>query len=215
MHNVTPKHGQCGDREKEKQEEAACIGVITVVKDERQDNKKKCDNYKNYNQNGATVKFVANKATNNRRYNERRYDNQDNYGRYNNGKFGCKNKWENPHKNDKPFRKEGPQNRWDFHNKPDNVQNRRDCQGGPNGANRPLSVLQNYDNAIVAHKWRVVCDSMLGGLSSKLRMCGVDCVHVLFDQGGDDSAKLAMQENRILLTRNKNCDRVRRTLISL
>ena len=55
---------------------------------------------------------------------------------------------------------------------------------------------------IPAHKWRVVCDSMLGALVSKLRMCGCDCVHTVFDQGGSRCIKLAIQENRILLTGN-------------
>lgn len=49
---------------------------------------------------------------------------------------------------------------------------------------------------------------MLGGLASKLRMCGCDCLYVLFDKGGEQSAKLAMHEKRILLTqrvRTYNC----------
>lgn len=53
------------------------------------------------------------------------------------------------------------------------------------------------------HKFRVVCDSLLGGLSNKLRICGCDCVHVAFDQDGERAAKQALNENRILLTRNK------------
>lgn len=53
------------------------------------------------------------------------------------------------------------------------------------------------------HTWRVVCDSMLGGLTNKLRMCGCDCVHFAFDQGGERSVKLAMREKRVFLTRNK------------
>ncbi|KAF7381207.1 hypothetical protein HZH68_016082 [Vespula germanica] len=59
---------------------------------------------------------------------------------------------------------------------------------------------QNHSGPTPAHKWRAVCDSMLGGLASKLRMCGCDCLYVLFDKGGEQSAKLAVHENRILLT---------------
>ncbi|XP_015586273.1 exonuclease mut-7 homolog [Cephus cinctus] len=55
--------------------------------------------------------------------------------------------------------------------------------------------------AIPAHEWHVVCDSMLGGLARQLRMCGCDCIYVEYDRGGDQSARLAMQEDRVLLTR--------------
>ncbi|XP_076762319.1 exonuclease mut-7 homolog isoform X1 [Xylocopa sonorina] len=53
------------------------------------------------------------------------------------------------------------------------------------------------------NKWRVVCDFTLGGLASKLRLCGCNCIHLALDQGGEQSAKIAMLENRVLLTRNK------------
>ncbi|KAK1123956.1 hypothetical protein K0M31_006985 [Melipona bicolor] len=82
-------------------------------------------------------------------------------------------------------------------------------------ANIPKNVKQaNYESQtqknsqvkykfIPAHQWRVVCDSMLGGLTNKLRMCGCDCAHFTFDQDGERSAQLAMREKRVLLTRNK------------
>lgn len=135
------------------------------------------------------------------KHNDERHENQrrhDNYNRYDNqNKYGNKNKRDN-------------YNRYDKQHKRKDVQNRRDVQSNfkeQDGACR--SASPQY--LTPAHQWRVVCDSMLGGLSSKLRMCGVDCVHVLFDQGGDDSAQLAMRENRILLTRNKNYEKVRFT----
>ncbi|XP_017762785.1 PREDICTED: exonuclease mut-7 homolog isoform X2 [Eufriesea mexicana] len=53
------------------------------------------------------------------------------------------------------------------------------------------------------HNWRVVCDSMLGGLMSKLRICGCDCVHFAFDQNGERSIELAISEQRVLLTQTK------------
>lgn len=74
---------------------------------------------------------------------------------------------------------------------------------------------QNHLSPITAHTWRAVCDSMLGGLASKLRMCGCDCLYLLYDKGGEQSAKLAVRENRILLTQRltqylplENCYRV-------
>lgn len=62
--------------------------------------------------------------------------------------------------------------------------------------------------SIPVHQWRVVCDSMLGGLTSKLRMCGCDCVHLAFDQRGERSVQVALYEKRVLLTRNKEYLRV-------
>ena len=61
---------------------------------------------------------------------------------------------------------------------------------------------------IPAHEWRVVCDSMLGGLAKQLRMCGCNCIHTEYDRGGDQSIKIAMNENRVLLTRNGCYQRV-------
>lgn len=62
--------------------------------------------------------------------------------------------------------------------------------------------------SVPVHQWRVVCDSMLGGLTSKLRMCGCDCVHLAFDQRGERSVQVALYEKRVLLTRNKEYLRV-------
>ncbi|XP_076171130.1 exonuclease mut-7 homolog isoform X2 [Ptiloglossa arizonensis] len=56
---------------------------------------------------------------------------------------------------------------------------------------------------IQAHKWRVVCDSMLGRLTSKLRICGCDCIHIASDQYGERSVRIAKKENRVFLTRRK------------
>ena len=64
-----------------------------------------------------------------------------------------------------------------------------------------------------AHEWRVVCDSMLGGLAKQLRMCGCNCIHIEYDRGGDHSIKVAFSENRVLLTRNGCYQRVRSTLL--
>lgn len=67
----------------------------------------------------------------------------------------------------------------------------------------PNQSIVNPQNPIAAHKWRVVCDSMLGGLVKKLRMCGCDCLYDVFDKGGKETAALAMKENRILLTQRR------------
>lgn len=147
-------------------------------------------------------------ANGGRRENQKRHDNfheadHENYNRY-----------EHPNRH-------GNQSRRDYNRYDKQLGRREDVQerffDKFEKMNRSESSIQSrvqqyQGNPVAAHKWRVVCDSMLGGLSSKLRMCGVDCVHVLFDQGGDDSARLAMRENRILLTRNKNFERVRSAL---
>lgn len=148
--------------------------------------------------NGARYEI---EKTHDNRENYNRFDNYENHNRYDHSnRYGNQNRRNNSNKYDKQIdRREDVQNRFlDKFEKMNRSESRvhRQHQGDP----------------VIAHTWRVVCDSMLGGLSSKLRMCGVDCIHVLFDQGGDDSAKLAMRENRILLTRNKNYERVRFTL---
>lgn len=85
------------------------------------------------------------------------------------------------------------------HNKPADHANGQAC--AQNRVENPQPLFKRQ--LVPAHEWRVVCDSMLGGLMGKLRLCGCDCIHVVVDQGGDYSAKLAMRENRVLLTRNK------------
>jgi len=137
--------------------------------------------------------------TTNRRYNQKRYDN------YNHNKYDIQSRHGNQSKRDN-YSKYDKQDRWE------NIQGKRNILSRQNNLSRPESIQRQNWDPIPAHTWRVVCDSMLGGLSSKLRMCGIDCIHVLFDQGGDDSARLAMRENRILLTRNKNYERVRSVL---
>lgn len=64
-----------------------------------------------------------------------------------------------------------------------------------------------------AHQWRAVCDSMLGALARQLRMCGCNCVYIEHDRGGDQSIKVALSENRVLLTRNSCYEKVRAIFI--
>ncbi|XP_067212530.1 exonuclease mut-7 homolog [Linepithema humile] len=169
----------------------------------RRDNQRRYENQDYNNQdrymrvgNALQMDERYEKHNNERHENQRRYDN---YNRYDNqNKYGNQNKRDNYNRYDKQHKREDTQNRRD-------IQSRMKDQDGAS-----KSASRQY--LIPAHKWRVVCDSMLGGLSSKLRMCGVDCVHVLFDQGGDDSAQLAMRENRILLTRNKNYEKFKQYL---
>ncbi|KAG7189757.1 hypothetical protein KM043_017421 [Ampulex compressa] len=81
--------------------------------------------------------------------------------------------------------------------------NRQECQ------RKPQTLQRSTDCTVIpVHKWRVICDSMLGGLASKLRMCGCDCIHMVFDQGGQQSAIIAMDDNRVLLTRNRGYQRL-------
>ncbi|XP_011314175.1 exonuclease mut-7 homolog [Fopius arisanus] len=63
---------------------------------------------------------------------------------------------------------------------------------------------EGFGRSIPAHQWRVVCDSMLCGLAKQLRMCGCDCVNIEFDRGGHQSARIAGNEKRVLLTRHAN-----------
>lgn len=178
----------------------ACIGLIHVVNDGRHDDQRRYVNHDNHNQNRYANLRMNQTASNGRYDNQKRYDNYDNHNRHDTqNRHGNQNRRDNYNRYDK-------QGRWE------DFQGRRNTQSKQNNASRPESIQRRNWDPIPAHTWRVVCDSMLGGLSSKLRMCGIDCIHVLFDQGGDDSAKLAMRENRILLTRNKNCEKVRSVL---
>lgn len=178
----------------------ARIGLIRVVNDGRHDDQRRYVNHDNHNQNKYANVRMNQTASNGRYDNQKRYDNYDNHNRYDTqNRHGNQNRRDNYNRYDK-------QGRWE------DFQGRRNTQSKQNNASRPEPIQRRNWDPIPAHTWRVVCDSMLGGLSSKLRMCGIDCIHVLFDQGGDDSAKLAMRENRILLTRNKNCEKVRSVL---
>ncbi|XP_020281688.1 exonuclease mut-7 homolog isoform X2 [Pseudomyrmex gracilis] len=193
-------------------------------------NYKKQNNYKQYNQNRRPHNETINsgRPTNYRKYdNYRRHDNNDgrkhdnydshkhyNYDgrrydnfdgrRYNNqNRGGNQNRYGNCNRYEKREDKGE-----EFQNEPDIRSKMKQNEVNTNGQ----SVSRQHEFSIAAHTWRVVCDSMLGGLSIKLRMCGVDCMHMLFDQGGDDSAKLAMRENRVFLTRNKNCEKFQQYL---
>ncbi|KAL6263465.1 hypothetical protein P5V15_006256 [Pogonomyrmex californicus] len=185
------------DYDNHNRERIAQVGILRVVNDSRYD-QRRYDGPDNYSQNRQT-NIRMNRTANDRKYdNQRRYDNYDNYNRYETqDRCGNQNKRDNYNKYDK-------QSRWEDGKGKRNIPDKQN-------KNKQEPIRRNWDS-IAAHIWRVVCDSMLGGLSSKLRMCGVDCVHVLFDQGGDDSARLAMRENRILLTRNKNYERFKQYL---
>ncbi|XP_029163775.1 exonuclease mut-7 homolog [Nylanderia fulva] len=224
-----------------KQNKSTNVGILKVANDGRHNNQKRYDNHDNQNRDRyARVGVIRITNDNPRSGNQRRYDDYDNYNhtryahvgmtratnderyenpkRYDNYENRFDN-YENHNRYDQPNRY-GNQSRRDNYNynKYDKqVDRREDVQSrfrDKFGMNEPEPRVQrrHHEDPVAAHTWRVVCDSMLGGLSSKLRMCGVDCVHVLFDQGGDDSARLAMRENRILLTRNKNYERFKQYL---
>lgn len=176
----------------------ANIGVIRI-NDGRHD-QRKYDNYDNHNQNRYANARMNQTANNGRYENQKRHDNYENHNRHDIQRRINQSRRDNYNKYDK-------QDRWE------NIEDRQVSR--QNKASKSESAQRRNWDPIPAHTWRVVCDSMLGGLSSKLRMCGIDCIHVLFDQGGDDSAQLAMRENRILLTRNKSYERVRSALYTL
>lgn len=193
------------NHDNQNRDRCARLGIIRVANDAKTDNQRRYENGDNHNQNRYT--YVGMRGADGGRYeNQKKYDNYENYNRFDNHNH---NRYDHPNRY-------GNQSRRDNHNRYDKqIGRREDVQGrfmdkiGKMNRSEPKVQRQHQEDSVAAHTWRVVCDSMLGGLSSKLRMCGVDCVHVLFDQGGDDSAKLAMRENRILLTRNKNYERVR------
>lgn len=172
--------------------------IIQIVNDRRRDDQRRYDNHNQNKQ--ANVRM--NQTANGRYDNQKRYDNYDNHNKYDpqSRRGGNQGRHDNYNRYDK-------QDRWE------DIQGRRNTPNRQNNTNKLEPIQRRNCDSIPAHTWRVVCDSMLGGLSSKLRMCGIDCIHVLFDQGGDDSARLAMRENRILLTRNKNYEKVRSVFI--
>jgi hypothetical protein len=190
-----------GKKKNQNQKRDKNLGIIRIVNNGRQDDQKRYNDHYNSNQNSHCD------VTTDRKYNQRRYNNQN--------KCSKKNRGENRNTHDKQDTREDFQNRRDFQNKQSDIPNRGDFQTRQDDMNKLLSIQQktnkktNDKKPIMAHQWRVVCDSMLGGLSSRLRMCGVDCVHVLFDQSGEDSVKLAKHENRVLLTREENYEKVR------
>jgi len=53
---------------------------------------------------------------------------------------------------------------------------------------------------------RVVCDTMLQGLGRQLRLCGVDVSILDSGQPHDDAARIAMEEDRIILTCGKTVE---------
>lgn len=175
---------------------------------------KRYNNYDRYN-NYEGYKHNNYDGIRHNNYDDRRYDNRNRRG----NQTRCDNYTRYEKRED---RREDFQNGRDVRNydKREHFQNGRAVESKMRQkkevhTSKLQSVSRNHEFSVAAHTWRVVCDSMLGGLSSKLRMCGVDCAHVLFDQGGDDSAKLAMRENRILLTRNKNYERVKFAFIAI
>lgn len=202
-------------------------GVIRVVNDGKHDDQRKYDNHDNHNRDKTRNGVI--RVVNDGKHDQRKYDNYDNQNRYanarmnqtaNDGRYDNQRRYDNYENYNRPNiqNRRGNQsrrdnyNRYDKQDKWEDIQFRRSIQSKQNNASRSEFVQRQNWDPIPAHTWRVVCDSMLGGLSSKLRMCGIDCIHVLFDQGGDDSARLAMRENRILLTRNKSYEKVRSVL---
>lgn len=198
------------------------------------DNRKRYNNQKKYNYNKQDSYNKYDSYNKPESYNGNTYSKHDNYNKYNNyNKNDNYNKRDNQNKQTQHQNRYDSQNRYESQTKRDNhnrydsqdrhdtrsrqdIQDRQDFQSNRDIQSRMRNIqsksrsqsVQLHHDPIIAHTWRVVCDSMLGGLSNRLRMCGVDCVHVLFDEGGNESATLAMVEHRFLLTRHRNYQKV-------
>lgn len=81
-------------------------------------------------------------------------------------------------------------------------------QGWQENSQAAANMVQGAVSRTTRSTPRFVCDTMLAGLARQLRRCGVDCVFFEHDRGGDQSFRSAVDERRILLTRNGNFERV-------
>lgn len=59
---------------------------------------------------------------------------------------------------------------------------------------------------------KVVCDSMLEGLSKSLRKCGIDAISIENSKDHDMCINLAQKQQRIILTRGTFYNRVSLTM---
>uniref|UniRef100_F6S593 3'-5' exonuclease domain-containing protein n=1 Tax=Ciona intestinalis TaxID=7719 RepID=F6S593_CIOIN len=76
-----------------------------------------------------------------------------------------------------------------------------DMQAGQNS--NEVSILPQDKppvNEVSARDFKVVCDNMLQGLARQLRCCGIDAKMLSNFEDHDVCAKIAQQENRIILT---------------
>ncbi|XP_031776933.1 exonuclease mut-7 homolog [Nasonia vitripennis] len=85
-------------------------------------------------------------------------------------------------------------------------------QGWQENSQAAANMIQGAVSRTTRSAPRFVCDAMLAGLARQLRKCGVDCVFFEHDRGGDHSFRTALDERRILLTRNGNFERFKQYL---
>ena len=71
-----------------------------------------------------------------------------------------------------------------------------------------VSYIPAFTHSTPSYMLRVVVDVPCQGLGKKLRHIGVDCVILEDAQGIDDAAKISLAEGRIILSRDRNCDRL-------
>ncbi|XP_046996046.1 exonuclease mut-7 homolog [Schistocerca americana] len=61
-----------------------------------------------------------------------------------------------------------------------------------------------FTEPVPARSLRIVCDMMVAGLGLQLRMCGIDTVILKAGQNYDQCVRIAMNEDRMVITRGKN-----------
>ena len=71
-----------------------------------------------------------------------------------------------------------------------------------------VSYISAFTQPTPSHMLRVIVDVPCQGLGKKLRHLGVDCVILEDTQSIDDAAKMSLAEGRIILSRDRNCDKL-------
>ncbi|KAL5267859.1 hypothetical protein ACHWQZ_G004787 [Mnemiopsis leidyi] len=71
-----------------------------------------------------------------------------------------------------------------------------------------VSYISAFTQPTPSHQLRVIVDVPCQGLGKKLRHLGVDCVILEDSQSIDDAAKISLAEGRIILSRDRNCDKL-------
>ena len=72
------------------------------------------------------------------------------------------------------------------------------------------SYIPAYSQPTAVHLLRVVVDTPCQGLGKKLRHLGIDCVILEDSQTVDDAAKVSLSQGRIILSRDGNCEKLRK-----
>ena len=73
-----------------------------------------------------------------------------------------------------------------------------------------VSYIAAYSHPTPVNLLRVVVDTPCQGLGKKLRHIGIDCVILEDKQTVDDAAKISLTQGRIILSRDGNCEKLRK-----